>query len=343
MEFKKYNSIENSYRQKEVESIETNFPDEIFVVQEKVHGACFQLVTDGKEVRCAKRTAFLNEGNNFYNWEIVYDRYKDSILKLFEYLSKSKVDLERGTLEEVKELIVYGELYGGTYPHPDVEIKSVKAVQKGVYYCNDVDFIAFDIKINGCLMGVPVYASLCEWFNIPYCRTLFQGTLQECLSYPNNYTSTIPRMHGLPEIENNICEGNVIKTLKPRFHGNGQRVILKNKNEKFAERKQGKKTQKPPKEVPEHIQKLQDEAESYITENRLRNVISKVGEIDQKKGFGMLLGLFCKDVTEDFSKDFPEYTELGATERKDISRLINKKCGDLIRSNFLNIVDGVCL
>lgn len=340
MDFKKYNSIENSYRQKDVQAIQVDFPNELFVIQEKVHGANFSFWTDGKEVICAKRTAFLKEGDSFYDWEIIYDRYKDSVLGVFNKITPQVLQYMGINDSKIEQITIHGELYGGIYPHPDVGVSSCKTVQKGVFYAPDVQFITFDVKVNGKLIGINHCERTCTLAEIPYCKTLFQGTLLECLDYSKEYQTTIPKTHGLPEIEDNICEGNVIKTFYPRFHGNGQRVILKNKNEKFAEKKQSKKVVKPPKEVPEHIQTFQLEAVKYITENRLRNVISKIGKVDQKKGFGKLLGLLGKDVMEDFTKDFPEVGELPLVEKKMITKLVNNECGNLIRPNFINICDG---
>ena len=46
--FKKYNSIENTYREKEVEQIYLHgYDKETYVVQEKVHGANFSFITNG--------------------------------------------------------------------------------------------------------------------------------------------------------------------------------------------------------------------------------------------------------------------------------------------------------
>lgn len=335
MNFKKFTSIENSYRQKEVQSIEINFPGETFIVQEKIHGSNFSFWTDGESVRCAKRSGFLKENESFFDYEIVLDRYGKKILELFSDLKKQKY-----LAEELQELTIFGEIYGGVYPHPDVKALPVTKVQKGIYYSPDVDFVAFDIKANGNYVGFKKFKAACMVGQIPFLDSIFEGTLRECLSVGNEYQTTIPALHGLPEIENNICEGNIIRPVEVLYFGNGQRVILKNKNAAFSEKKnKGSSQPKLPVEVPEHIQELQLEGLTYITENRLRNVISKVGEVSQKD-FGKILGLFSKDVMEDFGKDEPKILELDNKEKKMITRLINNECGNLIRPNFLNIIDG---
>lgn len=64
MEFKKYNSIENSYQDDFISSIiEQGFGDLEYVVQEKVHGANLSFITDGHKILSAKRTELINERN----------------------------------------------------------------------------------------------------------------------------------------------------------------------------------------------------------------------------------------------------------------------------------------
>lgn len=331
MKFSKFSSIENSYRQKEVQLIQVNFPNEQFVVQEKVHGANFSFWTDGEIVRVAKRSGFLGPDENFYNCEVVMDRYNSKVLELFKIVKLYKEDLT--------ELAVFGELYGGNYPHKDVEVLSVKTVQKGVYYSNNVEFIAFDIRANGEFVPFNAFEEYCTLTRLPYLPALKIGTFEECLNYPNEYNSTVPAMHGLPELEVNTCEGNVIRPVNTLYFGNGSRVILKNKNTKFSEKEHKKRDIKPPQEVPQYVQELQLEGVQYITQNRLKNVISKIGQVSSKD-FGKVLGMLSQDVMEDFGKDNDKISELNNQDRKMLTRFLNAECGNLIRPNFLNIIDG---
>lgn len=334
MEFKKFQSIENSYRQKEVQSVQLNFPNETFLVQEKIHGSNFSFWTDGETIKCAKRSGFLREDEGFFNYEVLLDRHSEDILQLFKELKENKY-----LGEDLNELAIFGEIYGGTYPHPDVPRVNVAKVQGGVFYSPDVNFIAFDIKANGHYVPFKKFKATCMVGKIPFLDALYEGTFEECLAIGNEYPSTLPAMHGLPEIEGNGCEGNVIRPLNILYFGNGKRVILKNKNEAFSEKKQGKKESKPKEDVPPEIQELQMEGVQYINDNRLRNVLSKVGEVTSKD-FGKVLGLLSKDVMEDFAKDNPKVLELSNVEKKMVTRLLNNECGNLIRPNFANIIDG---
>lgn len=44
---------------------------------------------------------------------------------------------------------MFGELFGGAYPSAEVEaIEGLQAIQTGVYYSNEIQFIAFDVRIS---------------------------------------------------------------------------------------------------------------------------------------------------------------------------------------------------
>ena len=339
MEFKSYSSIENSYRDLYVNKIRTYFPGETFVVQEKVHGSNFSFYTDGKEVKVAKRKNFLegDEIKQFFHADTIVEKYKDKILGVFESV-KEHVN------GAVAEISVHGELCGGNYPHDDVKKNnSVKAIQKGVYYHPDVEFIAFDIKVNGSYIGILPMNTVCVLNGIPFCGVLFEGKLDECLEYSNEFPTTIPNMFDLPSIEGNNCEGVVIRSKSALYAPNGERLILKNKNESFNEKHGvGKvKIKKEAKPFPEHLVKFREEIVSYITENRLRNVISKTGIPEEKnKVFGTLIKEYNHDIIIDFLKENEDLKELEKSEQKLITNKSNQLAASVIRRNLDNIVDG---
>jgi len=110
--------------------------------------------------------------------------------------------------------------------------------------------------------------------------------LDECLKYPNAFQSKISQWLGLPDIEDNICEGVVIRPVEPQYLRNGTRVLIKNKNARFAEKKSVKKRNKLFSEhVPysDALKSLLPEVEAYVTEARLSNVISHIGEVNFPK------------------------------------------------------------
>ncbi|MFW9608304.1 MAG: hypothetical protein ACMV14_07695, partial [Prevotella sp.] len=170
--------------------------------------------------------------------------------------------------------------------------------------------------------------------------TLFEGTLDECLRFSNEFPTTIPSLFGLPDIDNNICEGVVIRPITPMYLRNGDRVLIKNKNERFAEKKSIRKRNKmlevPIEQSPELIS-LIDEISQFVTENRLANVVSHIGEVHVPKDFGKIMGLFAKDALEDFMKEYSEdYLNLEKTEQKMLNKALNQMSIELVKKEYMN-------
>jgi len=333
MQFKKYNSIENTFDKDFVEKIFLeNLDSNEFVVQEKVHGSNVCFVCDGATVGFGKRTGFVEADEKFYDYEELLERYTPKVNTLFSVIKENIPDL--------KTLTVFGEMFGGKYPHPDVKNSTkIMLIQKGVHYCPTHEFYAFDLYVtseeSGRYLTVDQANNYFEQGGFFYAKTLFRGTLKECMLYPNTFQSRIAEWLGLPPIEDNICEGVVIRPVEPAYLRNGSRVLLKNKNARFAEKKSIKKRE--PKlfvepSYSEPLNNLLPVTEEYITENRLNNVVSKIGQISVPKDTGKLIGLFSKDILDDFLKEHSgEYAAIEKSEQKILNRHINSLATVLIK------------
>jgi Rnl2 family RNA ligase len=352
MDFVKYSSIENSYRTKTINEIKENGlngEDFEWVVTEKVHGSNISFWMNPEGIKPAKRTSFLiPEDGKFFNYDSVMEIYMENFRTLY-LMAKDMTDdlVEQGKLEvnEETSVVLYGEIFGGYYDHLEVEkVADALKVQKGVQYCPHNDFYAFDLKINGHFLNYDLFREFMEATGFLYAKELHRGNFESCLSYPNEFQTTIPSMFGLPEIKDNVCEGIVIKPVYTSYFPNGSRVILKNKNEKFKEVSKKRKHNKKPKKkedntLNEEQEKIFENIQEYITENRLKNVISHIGEINNKM-FGKLTGLFTKDVMDDFCKDNNSLEVIDKEDRKKIQKNVSNSCADLVRKNFCNIVDN---
>lgn len=329
MNFRKYNSIENSYRELHLESIkEALSTGQEFVVQEKVHGSNLSFITDGKAIETAKRTSLLSDEERFYNFQQVRDRYATQILTLF--------DRVKVIHPETLFITIYGELFGGSYPHKEVaKVKGSIRLQKGIYYAPHNDFYAFDIRINNeDYLNIEQANTLFEELNFVYAKTLHQGDLESCLAYPNAFQSKLAGWLGFPLLEDNIAEGVIIKPVEHATLRTGSRIILKHKNEKWAEKTKKKKIAREPVVHSNEFVHLQAEIETYITANRLQNVISKIGEVSIKD-FGKVMGLFARDVLEDFQKDVGEaYAALEKKEQKLLTKHLNAVSSELIKKEL---------
>jgi Rnl2 family RNA ligase len=332
MEFKKYSSIENADQKKVVEQIIVQgFENETYIVQEKVHGANFSFLTDGKIIKIAKRTDLVEDDEPFYNVRAVAEKYTQKVLHLFE---EAKI-----LFPELHTLAIFGELFGGLFTHPEI-LKDKKAVtvQKGVQYSPENDFYAFDIKIDASYyLDVELANELFEKSDFFYAKTLFKGSLMDALQFPNAFDSTISEQLGLPKLTNNICEGTIIRPLHTKFFHNGSRLILKNKNEKWAEKERVKRVRTTPEKtaLSAEAQNVWNEIETYITSNRLNAVLSKIGSFTPQIT-GKLTGLMGQDVLTDFLKDHSEpFYTLEKTEQKIITKDMNSCIVNLIKKDFM--------
>ena len=94
-------------------------------VTEKVHGANFSIHFDGGKLRCAKRKGFLDENEDFFGHFGILTRLRSSLVSMARDIMELKVE----------KVIIYGELCGGKYPHPDVkEVAYTRPVQVGVWH-----------------------------------------------------------------------------------------------------------------------------------------------------------------------------------------------------------------
>jgi len=115
-------------------------------------------------------------------------------------------------------------------------------------------------------------------------------------------------------------------------------VILKNKSEDFLEvsgiNKMKVKKEHPPAPLPalpENVANLRDQLLAHITENRLRNVISKLGNGIKLSDRGQLIGLLTRDALDDFMKDYgEEFNILSPADKKKVTGALGKSSENLL-------------
>ncbi len=331
--FKKYNSIENTYREKQIEQVYFHeYHKENYVVQEKVHGANFSFITNGTNIEVAKRSGIIVKDENFNNYEYVLNKYEKAVKELFSLVKKAHPDTE--------SISVFGELFGGNYQHSEVKkSKGMVKIQKGVFYSPENDFYAFDICINQEeYLNVDEANTFFEEVKLFYAKTLFEGTFEECLKYPNEFNSKIADWLGLPKIEDNVCEGVIIKPIKSKRFNNGTRVIFKNKNEKWSERTNTRSGIRATKSIIPFSDKekvIVTNLLSYINKNRLMNVQSKLGDFTPKQT-GKTIGLLSQDAFIDFKKDYEkEWSTIEKERQKLMTKTLNREATTLVKKVLL--------
>ncbi len=304
----KWNLTESEYRA---------FKKTDWVVTEKIHGANFGISTDGSEVRFAKRKEFLPPDENFFDYQSLKNKLAHQVKEIFKILQAERTRLFR--------VAVYGELFGGEYPHPEVpEVSHVQAVQTGIYYSPKIEYCAFDIAVEeqgkSDLRSYEDFNKALKIFQqvgMMAAEPLFIGKYEEALEYNLEFDSTIPSLLGLPQLPfRNPAEGIVIKPVKSIYVETDKgrfRPILKKKIPEFAEDSRFHQATKwnYQKATVQTLdlsfeEELSQELLALVTETRLSNVLSKVGRVSDSDGEKkqQLVQLLVSDVLETFNEEW---------------------------------------
>jgi len=211
-------------------------------VTEKVHGANCCWITDGTLVWAAKRKGLLDHGELFFvGHSKVQEVLMPKVLKLYTEVLKAQQDPK---LPAITLVSVFGEFFGGGYPHDQVTAcPGLAPVQTGVYYSPEVHFCAFDILVQrpGCssvFVDYEVAMKIFQETDFFYAKPLFVGKYEDCLNFNIRFDSKIYENFGLPVLPANQAEGVVIKPLKELVVSTKKgatRAILKKKAPEFAE------------------------------------------------------------------------------------------------------------
>jgi len=208
-----FRHIAHSYIDRLVYQKEYHHEKYLWVATEKVKGFSMSLITDGTHVSVGTRSEILNTKEHydkFPQWYDVFQPYFAKLLETFKYCSENH-------FPGLRSLQVFVELFGGDYPHADVEnTPYTKPIvrEDPVFYSPDYHIYAFDIYINGDFIPfnqtLDIFQS-CGWL---HAKVLAAGTFQEIMEFDvDNLKSFIPGHLNLPEIEGNIAEGIVLRML----------------------------------------------------------------------------------------------------------------------------------
>lgn len=339
--FRKYPSIEGVHIEEFLGKIKEICGNEMYCVTEKIHGANTQIdydLTTG-EFTYGKRTDVITEDEQCYNFQKIAEKLKDNIIKM-------SMDLLFSTELNIEVVRVYGELFGGSYPHPDVEKdKKATRVQKGVYYSPHNEWRAFDIAYSvkgedrNRFLPAELFFDFASRYGIPTVPLLcIADSLDMALRCPNDNKSVVFQYYALPEIPDNIMEGVVIKPWKHDLWIGQHRVILKNKNDKFKERSKDKRVNIQ-EEVPEIVKQAMEEIVEFITENRINNVISHLGQVTVKD-IGKVIGLTSVDVLSEYRRVYKTLNLMEKKEEKMVTKFMQGQVAKLVKEVMTGRKDG---
>lgn len=286
--FKKFNSLENSYRENFIHKIrEQGYENEKYIITEKLHGANYSftvVIENGLlvSVNPAKRSGYINSDEKFYNHRPVYRKYVDKVSNLALCLLRDN-NMSGGVVT------VYGELYGGN-------------IQGGMAYPLEQGFAGFDITVDGTPIDKRKAFSLMNEHEIPTVPVLgYADTLSEALESNESFITKKLRDGFDTENPQAEAEGVVIEPVTPHYLPSGGRVYLKKKTKRFLEKGKNK-IEKPKVSLNEPLSELLETSLEYINENRFNAVVSKEGEVNIKI-IGKISGLMTQDIIVDIIKD----------------------------------------
>ncbi|GAB4334533.1 MAG: hypothetical protein OHK0038_11760 [Flammeovirgaceae bacterium] len=332
MNFQPYDKIYENFAHLQVEPKEMKKLDKVlWVVTEKIHGANFSVHFSNNEVSYAKRKEILQLSDDFFAFQLIVERLEANFQRLHQLLVNQYPNLN--------SCVIYGELFGGEYPHPEVKADSrLQAIQTGVYYSPTIEFCIFDIKISTNqttdFISYETLIELCENANLLYAKPLLVGKLHLAMNFDTRIDSQIPALLGYPALpQKNLIEGIVIKPFQHLNISTSRgvtRPVLKIKNPEFSEIEEYHLAQKwsfvPSKD--EITELIWSELQHFVTQNRWNSVISKTG-IPQKSDFikiRQIQEMFVEDVIDsftDFYKNF--WNELNKEQIIELKKKIMRK------------------
>ncbi|MBB2911512.1 Rnl2 family RNA ligase [Streptosporangium becharense] len=207
----------------------------MWVAEEKVHGAHLALVTDGVRTRAARRRGILDESE----LDVFF-----GVARIWPLLATAASTVARRvghSLGGVREVVLYGELAGGHYPHPEVTAEDgAQPVQTGIWYSPGLVWLAFDALVHTAAgqtwLGRADLEEHLAGTGLRCVPLLRRGRRAEVQETPVEFPTEVPALLGLPPLPGNLAEGYVVKPAgRWPVEEHGPRPVLKVKLPAFAE------------------------------------------------------------------------------------------------------------
>ncbi|MGW2177670.1 RNA ligase family protein [Streptomyces sp. NPDC001732] len=276
-----------------------------WVAVEKVHGAHFAVVCDGTGVRPAKRRELLGDEalDGFFGVSRIWP-----VLSVAAARFASALCSARG---EAAVVTVYGELAGGSYPHPDVPaVAGAEPVQTGVWYSPGLHWLPFDASVETaegrCWVSDRALRKAAAAAGLVCPPVLGRGALNGLQELPCAFPTKVPALFELPELADNLAEGYVLKPAgewpEKGSAGAGIRPVAKVKQKSFAEdeRFDGARPYLPPPRGAAGVPAwLLAQASALLTPTRAAAVVSKLGPRTP-------VDTVAEEITRDVSEELAE-------------------------------------
>lgn len=324
-------------------------------------------------IKCGKRTSILEEDENFYGWQTVRDKYTESLKILFEQLvNENPTDNIKGFrlfgeifggkypgikangFKPVQQGIYYfnqvdfmGFDLFIVCNNPDSEIQNLTETMNKIKVESEADTKAeteFKTVTNmSCTATHKLFenCSANEKFILKLVPIIMEGefnTVYDFCKQNREFQTIIPKLYGLEDLPDNYAEGYVMRAdVKTTLTDQSRYCIVKIKNKKFDEIIAVKQKVNESNNASEKVIFHQDSIKNYLTQNRLDNVVSKIGPSSPKM---RIIGSFIADAKEDYEKTLEsnepdlneEFSEL--EQFKKLWKAVSKPLFDYCADNF---------
>lgn len=297
------------------------------VATPKIHGSNVQLhYAPATGVTFGRRTAFLSRTEEHYGATLA-----SAELDVGTKMAALYAGLQ-ATRPNLTAVVVYGEVYGGWYPHPDVPAaaKSRKPVQKGVWYTTTITIVGFDVCLEfeggaTTFLDYDDARAVCAHVGIPFIPVACRGPVLEVCEWAVAHASDNALQYynpqALPLIEGNGGEGFVVRLVKEAATSEA-RALAKIKSPTFSEVATG----------PDHSAGASASASAcagksadwlagdavaqrFLNANRMAAVASKMAEADvHPKNIKMLADALATDALADPTITAAEVAAASTTE-----------------------------
>lgn len=295
-----------------------------WVALEKVHGA--QLVVgfdqSAQTGYIGKRKEWLRDHDDFFGWQLLAPELINTVGRWAQEIG-------------AQQLIAYGELFGGGYPHPDVSpMPGMSPIQTGVWYHPGLRWSPFDLLIcqgdddDGEFVS---YSELCELTDqspFPPPPLISRGSFGDLLELPINTPTLIPNHFALPAIEDNIAEGVVLRP--DRRRSPDAQSLLKRKIATFDDARFGEVTPWDPGALD--VSDLKTWAYRLVNQARIGSARSKVGDDRDALVDEVVLDVMI-DLEDAFKEAMAWKTD---EERSDLEEVVRRALLDILVSNKLS-------
>lgn len=287
MAFRKYPSLLIWDHLKErAAALEATGDGEVYLIQEKIDGANFQMLFQPHTQLCiGRRNGWIKEGETFFGYQQALKTYSDELQRLQEYCDASGCSLR-----------VYGEIYGNT-------------VQKRIPYSERLKIAIFDASVDDTFLAPVALDRLLGTLKlrhmaVPVVSFEIASDLHQWLQDNQEKDSLLAPGY--------TAEGYVVRPYMANYKLDHGYVILKHKNRSFLE------VQRPVLQDT-NLTPLQEEFKGYINANRAVTLVSKLGPPKDKAEIGKkYIRALKEDALADFKRAHPG---LGAAELAALTKV----------------------